>query len=75
MANLIGDPDVDPHPATIAGVPAAFRDAGVALHWYGKRQLRPHRKMAHVTVSGGDDRLARARAARDAVSFTDTHHS
>ncbi|NIB98901.1 5-(carboxyamino)imidazole ribonucleotide synthase [Halobacterium sp. R2-5] len=72
MANVLGDPDAEERPAELDGVPSALRDDRVALHWYGKRDVRPLRKMGHVTV-GGDDRgelLMRARAARDALSFT-----
>ncbi|MCG1002436.1 5-(carboxyamino)imidazole ribonucleotide synthase [Halobacterium noricense] len=71
MANVLGDPDAEERPAELAGASSALRDDRVALHWYGKRDVRPLRKMGHVTV-GGDDRgelLMRARAARDALSF------
>jgi 5-(carboxyamino)imidazole ribonucleotide synthase len=76
MANVLGEPDAETRPAVLDGVPEALRDGGVTLHWYGKREVRPLRKMGHVTVVGGDDRgdlLTRARAARDAVSFADQH--
>ncbi|MDH5020801.1 5-(carboxyamino)imidazole ribonucleotide synthase [Halobacterium rubrum] len=76
MANILGEPDAETRPAVLGGVPSALRDGGVTLHWYGKREVRPLRKMGHVTAVGGDDRgdlLTRARAARDAVSFADQH--
>ncbi|HCQ67297.1 MAG TPA: 5-(carboxyamino)imidazole ribonucleotide synthase [Rhodobacteraceae bacterium] len=40
MENLIGD--------DMARVPALAADPGVALHLYGKREVRPGRKMGHV---------------------------
>jgi len=40
MENLIGD--------DIARVPALARDRNVALHLYGKTEVRPGRKMGHV---------------------------
>ncbi|WP_336034395.1 5-(carboxyamino)imidazole ribonucleotide synthase [Halobacterium yunchengense] len=72
-ANVLGDPDGEPRPAELAGAPSALRDGRVSLHWYGKREVRPLRKMGHVTAVGEDrgDLLVRARAARDAVSFRD----
>ncbi len=76
MANILGEPDAETRPAVLDGVPSALRDSGLTLHWYGKREVRPLRKMGHVTAVGGDDRgdlLTRARAARDAVSFADQH--
>jgi len=71
MANLLGDPDGEERPAEPDGVPTALRDDRVALHWYGKRDVRPLRKMGHVTLVGEDrgELLVRARAARDALSF------
>ena len=40
MENLIGD--------DMARVPALAADPGVALHLYGKREVKPGRKMGHV---------------------------
>ncbi len=40
MENLIGD--------DIARLPSLAREAGTALHLYGKAQVRPGRKMGHV---------------------------
>ncbi|MGQ3412238.1 5-(carboxyamino)imidazole ribonucleotide synthase [Natrinema sp. LN54] len=48
---------------------------GAHLHWYGKRQVRPLRKMGHVTVSGEtedagvEDLLERARDLENSVTF------
>ncbi|MCD2198307.1 5-(carboxyamino)imidazole ribonucleotide synthase [Halobacterium sp. KA-4] len=72
MANVLGDPDDEERPAELAGVSSALRDDRIAFHWYDKRDVRPLRKMGHVTVVGDDrgELLMRARAARDALSFT-----
>jgi 5-(carboxyamino)imidazole ribonucleotide synthase len=61
-------------PARLSGVEPAL-EAGAHLHWYGKREARPLRKMGHLTVTadrlGGDDDgpLATARRVRDALRF------
>ncbi|WP_207590236.1 5-(carboxyamino)imidazole ribonucleotide synthase [Halomontanus rarus] len=73
--NLLGDVD-EPREAELANVDRLLETPGAHLHWYGKREARPLRKMGHVTVSGDgvgiDDReelLATARKLRDAVTF------
>jgi len=74
MANVLGDVD-DPRQADLHGVDDVLAMDRVALHWYGKREVRPLRKMGHVTVSGAgddadvDDLLTTARTARDTLSF------
>jgi 5-(carboxyamino)imidazole ribonucleotide synthase len=75
MANVLGEPDADTRPAVLDGVPDVLETDRTALHWYGKREVRPLRKLGHVTAVGDDraDLLAGARAARDALSLrTDT---
>ncbi|BCJ64375.1 5-(carboxyamino)imidazole ribonucleotide synthase [Polymorphospora rubra] len=64
MANVLGGPD--------GGMPIDERlhhlfaaDPGVKVHLYGK-QVRPGRKIGHVTVLGDDLTDVRARAARAA---------
>lgn len=42
----------DDRRATLQGVEAVLRAPDVAVHWYGKRSVRPLRKMGHVTVVG-----------------------
>ena len=49
MTNVLGDVSA-PTPASLAGVEAVFETPGATLHWYGKREVRPLRKMGHVTV-------------------------
>ncbi len=44
---------------------ALASDPGIRVHWYGKAESRPGRKMGHLNATGGDI-VARARAAREA---------
>jgi 5-(carboxyamino)imidazole ribonucleotide synthase len=72
-ANLLGDVD-EPEPAELHNVARALAEPGLSIHWYGKREVRPLRKMGHVTtvgVGGADreDLLERTRAVRDALTF------
>ena len=71
MANLLGDVD-EPEPAELRGVRDVLADPGASLHWYGKHEVRPLRKMGHLTVVGDggvDDLLARARDLVAEVTF------
>ncbi|MFC6955093.1 5-(carboxyamino)imidazole ribonucleotide synthase [Halorubellus litoreus] len=73
MANLLGD-GTDSRDAAIADVDAILEAPGANLHWYGKRETRPLRKMGHVTcVQTADesvgDLLAGARTLRDSIAF------
>ncbi|MEF8831363.1 MAG: 5-(carboxyamino)imidazole ribonucleotide synthase [Halobacteriales archaeon] len=73
MVNLLGDVEA-PGPAALRGVEEVLASPGAHLHWYGKREARPLRKMGHVTVipTDGGDRaalLTRARDLRDVVTF------
>ncbi|WP_058365945.1 5-(carboxyamino)imidazole ribonucleotide synthase [Haloparvum sedimenti] len=84
-ANVLGDVP-EPEPATLSGVETVLSAADADLHWYGKREARPLRKMGHLTVTGeetgdrstggraGGDReelVARARDLRDGLTFTE----
>lgn len=74
MANILGDVE-EPRPARLSGVPRVLETAGAHLHWYGKREARPLRKMGHVTVvptedDSRDTLLSRARTLRDHLTFT-----
>ncbi|WP_338728198.1 5-(carboxyamino)imidazole ribonucleotide synthase [Haladaptatus sp. DJG-WS-42] len=73
-ANILGDV-AEPEPAELSGVETALAEPGVSLHWYGKREVRPLRKMGHLTVIGddseaGDDLLDHIRTIRDTLTFT-----
>ncbi len=49
MVNLVGEPK---HTgiAQLTNIDEVLAEPGIFLHWYGKTQTRPGRKMAHVTV-------------------------
>ncbi|WP_435062707.1 5-(carboxyamino)imidazole ribonucleotide synthase [Halobaculum sp. EA56] len=84
MANVLGDVP-EPRPASLSGVGDVLAAGDAHLHWYGKREARPLRKMGHLTLTadgdaagdaaGGrdaatrDDLLARARDLRDGLTF------
>jgi 5-(carboxyamino)imidazole ribonucleotide synthase len=79
-ANVLGTVD-QPRDARLGDVDAVLSEPGAALHWYGKHEARPLRKMGHVTLVGdaGDDAgaddadpnalLSRAREIRDSLTF------
>ncbi|PSQ33151.1 5-(carboxyamino)imidazole ribonucleotide synthase [Halobacteriales archaeon QS_9_70_65] len=71
--NVLGDVE-DPQPAELSGVEAVLEAPAASLHWYGKREVRPLRKMGHVTLSNADSDaetlLERARELRDGLTFT-----
>ncbi|MGA9400769.1 5-(carboxyamino)imidazole ribonucleotide synthase [Haladaptatus sp.] len=54
MSNILGDVD-EPEPADLSGVEGVLSTPGASFHWYGKHNVRPLRKMGHVTLVGGDD--------------------
>jgi 5-(carboxyamino)imidazole ribonucleotide synthase len=60
MANLLGI--ANPGSMRLA-IAAAMSDPGVFVHWYGKAECRPGRKMGHLNAVGADC-LERARSAR-----------
>lgn len=73
-ANLLGDVD-EPVPARLRGFEKLLAEDRAHLHWYGKREARPLRKMGHVTVTGAgrappSELLEVARAVRDRTTFT-----
>ena len=50
-ANVLGTVD-SPREARLQNVEAVLSEPGAALHWYGKHEVRPLRKMGHVTLVG-----------------------
>ncbi|ERH07564.1 MAG: phosphoribosylaminoimidazole carboxylase, PurK protein [Halonotius sp. J07HN4] len=73
--NILGDVD-DPEAATLHNVDSVLTDAAANLHWYGKHEARPLRKMGHITATAPDpdeiDALIdRAESLRDGVTFVD----
>lgn len=63
MANILGVEGAGDHRVALAAMLTAEPEAH--LHWYGKAESRPGRKMGHVNVVGVDcqDRAVRARDA------------
>ena len=68
--NILGDVG-EPEPADLSGVEAVLEEPSASLHWYGKREVRPLRKMGHVTLTDADATtlLERARDLRDGLTF------
>jgi len=73
-ANVLGTVDAE-RAAELDGVEAVLESEAAHLHWYGKDQVRPLRKMGHVTLTdedgdaARDDLLASARELRDDLIF------
>jgi 5-(carboxyamino)imidazole ribonucleotide synthase len=63
MVNVLGHREGT---ATPNGLADALSVPGVGVHLYGKAEVRPKRKMGHVTATGSDPADARARAERAA---------
>jgi 5-(carboxyamino)imidazole ribonucleotide synthase len=74
IANILGD-EADPRPAALSGVETVLSRSGTNLHWYGKREARPLRKMGHLTQVSADPTtdpeavLDAVRSARKGLSF------
>jgi 5-(carboxyamino)imidazole ribonucleotide synthase len=70
--NLLGD-ERPAREARLAGVDRLLAEPSVHLHWYGKREVRPLRKMGHFTVLGEEESrdalLESARTCRRYVEF------
>ncbi|CAI49234.1 5-(carboxyamino)imidazole ribonucleotide synthase [Natronomonas pharaonis DSM 2160] len=70
--NILGDVD-QPEAASLAGTGEVLSTPSASLHWYGKREVRPLRKMGHVTATDADanrgDLLQTARELDDALTF------
>lgn len=64
MVNVLGHRT---HTPETLGYADALRVAGTAVHLYGKYEVRPKRKMGHVTATGTDPEETRARAERAAA--------
>lgn len=68
MVNLLGEPGASGEPEYL-GLEGALAVPGVSVHLYGKRDVRPFRKMGHLTAVGADaaEAAARAEEARSRV--------
>jgi 5-(carboxyamino)imidazole ribonucleotide synthase len=77
LTNVLGTVD-EPRRARLGNVEAVLSDPDASLHWYGKREVRPLRKMGHVTVTDDrgdrniDDLLSHARDLRGRLRFEPT---
>jgi 5-(carboxyamino)imidazole ribonucleotide synthase len=80
--NVLGTVE-EPQPARLGNVERILADPDASLHWYGKDEVRPLRKMGHITLTGGDapdavddtdvdNLLARTREVREALCFEPT---
>lgn len=72
-ANILGDVDT-PKRARLGGVEPVLAEPGASIHWYGKREVRPLRKMGHFTMVGengesAEELLSRVRELRDSLRF------
>jgi 5-(carboxyamino)imidazole ribonucleotide synthase len=73
MVNVLGEVEAEAT-AVLDGVDEVLAAPDASLHWYGKREVRPLRKMGHVTVLGVpdedvDDVLERALDYRSRLRF------
>ncbi|ELY60584.1 5-(carboxyamino)imidazole ribonucleotide synthase [Natronolimnohabitans innermongolicus] len=73
LVNLLADVEEN-QDAKLSDVDRVLETPGAHLHWYGKRQSRPGRKMGHVTVSGDADAdveelLETGRELEDVLTF------
>ena len=71
MVNVLGADDAD-GPPRLPTMGRILSVPGAHLHWYGKRAVRPYRKMGHVTVVAVslDEALARADGIAAAARVT-----
>ena len=73
-ANVLGTVD-EPRAAELGGVEAVLEREAAHLHWYGKDEVRPLRKMGHVTATDEDRDgdltalLESTRELRDSLTF------
>lgn len=68
MVNLLGEPGATGEPDYL-GLADALSVPGVSVHLYGKREVRPFRKMGHLTAiaPSADEAMERAERARKAL--------
>ncbi|MEM1116171.1 MAG: 5-(carboxyamino)imidazole ribonucleotide synthase [Bacteroidota bacterium] len=66
MVNVLGERDGETRP----DLQAALAVPGASVHLYGKTDVRPARKMGHVTVTASDPEAARSRAEHAAAAIT-----
>ncbi len=74
--NLLGDVDTR-QPAQLSGMPAALQTDRLSMHWYGKHEVYPLRKMGHVTLVGDNGAdpttlLSEIQTAAELLTFRST---
>jgi 5-(carboxyamino)imidazole ribonucleotide synthase len=69
MVNIVGSADAQGTP-DYQGIDIALATAGVHPHLYGKSQVKPFRKMGHVTITGAsrDEVLGRMMRIREQLA-------
>jgi len=75
-ANILGDVE-EAEEATLYNVDSVLSEPNAHLHWYGKRQVRPLRKMGHLTVTDPAQSdhaalLEHTESLRDGLTFVDS---
>ena len=75
MINLLGEADANGRPV-INGLSAAMAIPGVCVHIYGKAEVKPFRKMGHVTILDEDTQAARKKAqqVRSVITISGEQH-
>jgi 5-(carboxyamino)imidazole ribonucleotide synthase len=71
MVNLFGEPDCGTGEPEYLGLEGALAVPGVSVHLYGKRLVRPFRKMGHLTALGAtpEEAVERAERARNRMKI------
>ncbi|NKQ41087.1 MAG: 5-(carboxyamino)imidazole ribonucleotide synthase [Sulfurovum sp.] len=74
MLNLLGDPDAEGE-VYYDGFEKALEIEGVKIHIYGKKIVRPHRKMGHITVLADsiEEALSKAKKAKSSIKVIACH--
>ncbi len=75
MINLLGDADATGRPV-INGMAAAMAIPGVCVHIYGKAEVKPFRKMGHVTILNRNIEAAKEQAdeVKTLITISGEHH-
>lgn len=75
MINLLGDADATGRPV-INGMAAAMALPGVCVHIYGKAEVKPFRKMGHVTILNRNIEAAKEQAdeVKTLITISGEHH-
>ena len=70
MKNIIGDHEGYAH---VHGLSRAYENPNVKVHIYGKEQIKPGRKMGHITACCAtlEEALEQVRRAHEAIWFSD----